>query len=128
MKRIVAVLIVVSWCITAGAAPQQNPDAEGARRDFPVPADVTVVRDLVYADYGTRRLKLDVYLPPRTDPRVAAPGVLVVRGGGWRVGALGADANARSISSASPVTFVSRRSAPLLLLHSPTDPVVPFAL
>jgi acetyl esterase/lipase len=243
MKRIVAVLIVVSWCITAGAAPQQNPDAEGARRDFPVPADVTVVRDLVYADYGTRRLKLDVYLPPRADPHVAAPGVLVVRGGGWRVGdkeffgfiagqlakegfvaasieyrtvqeakfpapehdvkaavrwlranaamygvnpnaigaiggsagahlvallgtsngvkdlegkggnagvssqvqavvamacvcvvdaktaaALGADANARSISSASPVTFVSRQSAPLLLLHSPTDPVVPFAL
>jgi dipeptidyl aminopeptidase/acylaminoacyl peptidase len=33
------------------------------------------------------------------------------------------DAN---VAAASPLTHVSRRSAPLLLLHSRTDPVAPF--
>jgi pectinesterase len=36
------------------------------------------------------------------------------------------DANAETIAAASPITYVSSRSAPLLLLHSRTDPDVPF--
>ena len=243
MKRWTLALIVLS-CVLPGVVVAQQPQgAESARRDFPVPSNVTVVRDVVYAEYGARQLKLDVYLPPRRDRRPAAPGVLVVRGGGWRAGdkeffgfiagqlakegfvaasieyrtvqeakfpaaehdvkaavrwmrshaatygvdpkaigaiggsagahlvallatstgvkelegaggnagvssqvqavvamacvcvidaqtarALGSDANAHAIESASPVTYVSRGSAPLLLLHSPTDPLVPFEL
>jgi acetyl esterase/lipase len=37
------------------------------------------------------------------------------------------EAHGDTIKAASPITYVSRRSAPLLLLHSRTDPVVPFA-
>ena len=36
-------------------------------------------------------------------------------------------AHAAEMKAASPVTHVSNRSAPLLLLHSRTDPVVPFS-
>src|SRR5207249_423172 len=36
------------------------------------------------------------------------------------------EAHAGTIAAASPVNYVSRRSAPLLLLHSRTDPDVPF--
>src|SRR5256885_4865568 len=35
------------------------------------------------------------------------------------------EAHAEAIVAASPVTYVSNRSAPLLLLHSSTDPDVP---
>jgi acetyl esterase/lipase len=45
---------------------------------------VCVVQDVVYAEYGERRLKLDLYLPP--DRRGATLAVIVVRGGGWRAG------------------------------------------
>jgi hypothetical protein len=42
-----------------------------------------VARDLVYADYRRRQLKLDLYRPPEgTGPSV--PGIIVVRGGAWR--------------------------------------------
>ena len=37
-------------------------------------------------------------------------------------------AHADAVAVASPIRHVSRRSAPLLLLHSTTDPVAPFAL
>jgi pectinesterase len=47
------------------------------------PGEVRVTPDIVYATYGTRQLKLDVYRPPSTKP---LPGIVVIRGGGWRVG------------------------------------------
>jgi len=37
------------------------------------------------------------------------------------------ETHAEAVAAASPVRQVSSRSAPLLLLHSPTDPVAPFA-
>ena len=45
--------------------------------------NIQVTPDIVYATYGTRLLKLDVYRPPADKP---LPGILVIRGGGWRVG------------------------------------------
>ena len=36
------------------------------------------------------------------------------------------EAHAEAVAAASPIRYVSRRSAPLLLLHSPTDPLAPF--
>jgi acetyl esterase/lipase len=45
--------------------------------------NIQVIPDIVYATYGTRQLKLDVYLPQFPKPM---PGILVIRGGGWRQG------------------------------------------
>src|SRR5215475_2778654 len=51
---------------------------------YHVSPKVRVVSKLLYAQYGRRRLFLDLYLPlPAAQNR---PGVIVVRGGGWLVG------------------------------------------
>lgn len=50
-----------------------------------VPVNVRVVRDLTYTRYGTRCLKLDLYLPAKA-PKQAAPVVVLVHGGGWNAG------------------------------------------
>ena len=50
-----------------------------------VPENVEVVSNIVYATYGGRQLKLDLYLPkPR--PVKPVPGVIAIRGGGWQRG------------------------------------------
>lgn len=65
----------------------QAPQGVSSARDaFPVPATVRVLRDLVYAQYGERRLKLDIYLPPEAGRQGTTPAIIVVRGGGWRSG------------------------------------------
>jgi arylsulfatase A len=46
-------------------------------------SDVQVTPDVVYAAYGARQLKLDIYRPPSAKP---LPGIVVIRGGGWRQG------------------------------------------
>jgi len=56
-----------------------------AREVYPPSADIRVIRDLVYARYGERFLKLDLYLPPSQTDR-PIPGIVVIRGGGWRFG------------------------------------------
>jgi acetyl esterase/lipase len=49
-----------------------------------MPATVRVIRNIEYASYGDRHLLLDVYSPQGfTHP---LPGIIVVRGGGWKVG------------------------------------------
>lgn len=60
-----------------------NPEGEPVRRSFP--ASVKVERDLVYARYGNREVKLDLYLP-RTPAGNAIPCIVVIHGGGWRSG------------------------------------------
>jgi pectinesterase len=50
-----------------------------------VPDGIEVVRDLVYATYGDRELRLDLYLPAEAPPE-GRPGVVVIRGGSWRAG------------------------------------------
>jgi acetyl esterase/lipase len=244
--RVAAVLAVTVGIVCRMSGQQALEGGNAARNAFPVPATVRVVHDLVYAEYGERRLKLDLYLPSESGKRGATPAVIVVRGGGWRsgdkeafgfiagqlakegfvaasieyrtsaearfpaavqdvkaavrwmrahasayavnpmaIGAIGGsagahlvvmlatsggvkdlegaggntttssevqavvamacvcnmnmkgtavaefigaplEAHAAEIKAASPITYVSKRSAPLLLLHSQTDPVVPF--
>lgn len=46
-------------------------------------ARVRVVQAIVFARYGKRALRLDLYLP--NDSKEAVPGVIVIRGGGWMV-------------------------------------------
>ena len=248
VRTCLATVIVLLGCtiVERSAAQQPLEGPEQARSAFPVPGTVRVVRDVIYAQYDGRQLKLDVYLPQQPGQRPLSPGVVVVRGGGWRsgdkeafgfiagqlakegfvaasieyrtsaeakfpaavhdvkaavrwmranattygvnpnaIGAIGGsagahlvamlatsaavkdlegaggnsgtssevqavvamacacnlelrdaavadfigtplEAHADAIKAASPVTYVSRRSAPLLLLHSQTDQVVPF--
>ncbi len=50
----------------------------------PIPDGVVVKRDVVYSSYGTRELRLDLYLPKEgTGP---FPGVIYIHGGGWSGG------------------------------------------
>lgn len=71
--------------VLSGAMSAKTQQAS-ARTSFPIPSSVRVVRDIPYATYGTRELLLDLYLPPDADSRRPMPGVIVVRGGGWRSG------------------------------------------
>ena len=87
MTRSAALVVAVVFSAVGRASGQQPPEgADSARRAFPVPASVRVVPDLVYAQYGERQLKLDLYLPPESGRPRPIPGVIVVRGGGWRSG------------------------------------------
>lgn len=67
----------------APAAKTRNPEGAALRR--PVPASVRVERDLVYAKYGDREVKLDLYLP-RQPGAAKIPCIVVIHGGGWRSG------------------------------------------
>ena len=52
---------------------------------FKVPDSVTVARDIVYAQYGDRKVTLDMYLP-KNPPKGRIPCIITVHGGGWRNG------------------------------------------
>ena len=60
-------------------------DAEARAKAWGIPA-ARITRDVVYAEYGDRRLKLDVYRPPEGLHQAAVPGIVVVRGGAWQQG------------------------------------------
>jgi pectinesterase len=65
------------------AGKGKNPEGVPLRRQLP--ASVKVERDLVYARYGDREVKLDLYLPKQ--PAAAKiPCIVVIHGGGWRSG------------------------------------------
>lgn len=66
--RILSLLALLSSAGMLAAQPQDN---------------VQVTPDIVYATYGSRQLKLDLYRPPSSKP---LPGIVVIRGGGWKVG------------------------------------------
>jgi acetyl esterase/lipase len=51
-----------------------------------LPAGVTKIADQVYAQYGARCLKLDMYLPAGRRPDQGWPVVVFVHGGGWGSG------------------------------------------
>lgn len=50
-----------------------------------LPSSVKVERDIVYARYGDREIKLDLYLP-KQPASGKIPCIVVVHGGGWRSG------------------------------------------
>lgn len=52
---------------------------------FKPPDSVKVVRDIVYATYGDRKVMLDLYLP-KSPPAGKMPCIMAVHGGGWRSG------------------------------------------
>jgi acetyl esterase/lipase len=81
-----AAVLAALACAMGDLSAQENTGIASARTAFPVPPTVLVVRDLVYAQYGARQLKLDVYRPAQPNQRGALPGIVLVRGGGWRSG------------------------------------------
>jgi len=50
-----------------------------------IPGQVTIDEGVVFGDGGGRALRADVFTPPGSAPG-AAPGVVIVHGGGWREG------------------------------------------
>ena len=48
-----------------------------------VPADIEAQKDLVYAEYGTRKMRLDLFKPKR---RGLFPAIIIVHGGAWITG------------------------------------------
>ena len=52
---------------------------------FKLPDSVKVVRDIVYATYGDRKVTLDLYLP-KGPPSGKIPCIITIHGGGWRNG------------------------------------------
>jgi len=73
------------------AAVRKNPELRKKfpsgrpRPTFKVPDTVRVVRDIVYAKYGSRQVMLDLYLPKKA-PSGKMPCIMVIHGGGWRSG------------------------------------------
>ncbi|WP_235922896.1 alpha/beta hydrolase [Rugamonas aquatica] len=85
-------------CVEPPPDPANTYDAqhtyEKLLRDYPsiriasaaLPVDVNRLGDQVYAQYGDRCLKLDLYLPLAARADVGMPVVVLVHGGGWRAG------------------------------------------
>ena len=84
-------------CVEPPADPSNTYDAphtyDKLARDYPfiriadaaLPSGVRKVADQTYVQYGTRCLKLDMYLPEPAAGR-RSPVVVLVHGGGWRSG------------------------------------------
>lgn len=60
---------------------------------------ITIRRDLVYADVGGRKLKLDLYLPRSSsnDSAKPLPVIVWIHGGGWKGGRKGTGGRARGV-------------------------------
>jgi acetyl esterase/lipase len=82
-----AVLAALGCMLVSGACSTEQVarEAEARAKAWGIPA-VRITRDLVYAEYGQRQLKLDVYRPPESITQGALPGILAVRGGKWQQG------------------------------------------
>ena len=79
-----ASILVITMLLPLRGDARQDRQTHPERYQFTLSDSVRVVRDLTYANYGDRQLKLDLYLPKGlVDP---TPGVIVIRGGGWRSG------------------------------------------
>lgn len=89
-----------AWAATCVAPAPDPANTYDAERTYPkqvrrypfiriagagVPEGVRVVRDRTYVRYGSRCLKLDLYLPARA-PQAGTPAVVLVHGGGWNAG------------------------------------------
>src|SRR5207237_8397501 len=86
MRFLIVATIVLATMITRSeplAAPATQLSNDGNRVQYHPSSRVRVVPDIVFARYGKRALRLDLYLPIVN--KAAVPGVIVIRGGGWMV-------------------------------------------
>lgn len=70
--------------VACGIAGVHAPVAaqKSAADAFPAPSSLRVTRDIVYAKYPGRELRLDLYSPAASGQH-PTPGIIVVPGGGW---------------------------------------------
>jgi pectinesterase len=80
-RRYAFCLILLGSALLVTAQNQKK----GRPAPFRVPDNVEKTADIVYAKYGDKELRLDLYTP-KPKPAGPIPGILVIRGGGWRVG------------------------------------------
>lgn len=83
LTALIAVLVVGS--ALAEERKERRPAKQSAKADFKLPDSVKIVPDLVYAQYGERKVLLDLYLP-NSPAQKALPCIMVIHGGGWRNG------------------------------------------
>jgi acetyl esterase/lipase len=85
----VAALACALFCAVAVAQQEKSKEkkkAKGAaakKAAFKLPDSVKLLPDLCYAQYGDRKVLLDLYLP-KTPAKPAIPCIVVIHGGGWR--------------------------------------------
>jgi len=85
----VAILLSIAPCMVRPASAQSTqvapvPDSVLKRPSTTIPADVQAELDLVYAEYGERKMLLDLFSP--AEGQGPFPTILVVHGGGWKNG------------------------------------------
>ncbi len=91
LLTLAVVLFTTGVFCTQPAAAQEKAkkgkaaDAEGQPLRRTLPESVKVERDIVYAKYGDREVKLDLYLPKKSASQ-KIPCIVVIHGGGWRSG------------------------------------------
>ena len=65
----------------------KNPPAENESiPDTKIPEDINAQLDVVYAQYGERKLLADIMIPNSAGPNNKLPGLVIVHGGGWHNG------------------------------------------
>jgi acetyl esterase/lipase len=96
--KIIAWLSILTVAGASAACGQQAPASDNVHQPavnaagepleklppFKLPAGVTLEKDLTYAQYGTRTVKLDLYRP--STGKGPFPGVVFIHGGAWKVG------------------------------------------
>ena len=80
IRRYALCLLLLGAALLVSAQNQKK----GAAK-FTLPDNVERTADIVYATYGDRQLRLDLYMP-KPKPAGLIPGIVVIRGGGWRQG------------------------------------------
>ena len=81
IRGLLVFMAVLPLSMSAQPAAQTRPEPV----DFTPSNDIRVVKDVIYGSYGARQLQLDLYLPKQPAEDLV-PGVIVIRGGGWRQG------------------------------------------
>ena len=72
--------------------PSARQQPSGRSRQPQVPEGTRVERDIVYARVGSRKLLLDLYVPPKRSAPL--PVIVWIHGGGWRGGSKGSGGRA----------------------------------
>jgi len=86
MQYLIVVTVVLATMITRSEPPATQATQlsnDPTRVQYHPSPKVRVVPAIVFARYGKRALRLDLYLP--IENKAPVPGVIVIRGGGWMV-------------------------------------------
>lgn len=91
MKNVATYSLVGLICLATAIASAQEKKAPRKRaaakpeRTLALPENVTVQKDIIFAQTGTNQLGLDLYLP-KDKPAAPLPCIVVIHGGGWSSG------------------------------------------